>query len=144
MDAGLAAMRPSGRSLPDEKLKGAAAAGKNTAAVLFSDLMVEPERLKRIAGLFSTGRRKTFIFQPLDRAELDLPWEGSAAFSDMETGDEVTLAPAAARAAYQAAFSGWLKRASGAFSASGIKLFTAFTDAPPFVSLEKFVKLLQA
>ncbi|MDO8803363.1 MAG: DUF58 domain-containing protein [Elusimicrobiota bacterium] len=145
MDAGLAALRPSGASLPPEKLKGAAAAmGRNSSAVLLSDLMAEPERLKYLAGLFSSGRRKTFIFQPLDRAELDLPWDGCAAFSDMETGDEVTMAPAAVREAYRLEFSGWLKHTAGAFSASGIKSFTAFTEAPPFVSLEKFIKLLQA
>ncbi|MBI4351678.1 MAG: DUF58 domain-containing protein [Elusimicrobia bacterium] len=143
MDAGLAALRPSGLSLPAEKLKGAAAAmGGNSAAVLFSDLLVETERLKYLAGLFSSGRRRTYIFQPLDRAELDLPWDGCSAFSDMETGEEVVLAPAAARAAYRLEFSGWLKRAAVAFSASGIRSFTAFTDAPPFVSLEKFIKLL--
>ncbi|MBI4800895.1 MAG: DUF58 domain-containing protein [Elusimicrobia bacterium] len=142
MDAGLAALRPSGRSLPADKLKsGAAAMGRNWAAVLFSDLLVEPERLKYLAGLFSSGRMKTFVFQALDRAELDLPWDGCAKFSDMETGEEVTLAPAAVRAAYRLEFSGWLKRAAGAFSASGIKRFAAFTDAPPFVSLEKFIKL---
>ncbi len=142
MDAGLAALRPSGLSLPADKLKSAAAAmGKNSAAVLFSDLMAETERLKYLAGLFSSARINASVFQALDRAELDLPWEGCASFSDMETREEVTLAPAAAREAYRQEFTAWQKRAGGALSASGIKRFAAFTDAPPFVSLEKFIKL---
>lgn len=142
MDAGLAALRPSGTSLPADKLKSAVASmGRNSAAVLFSDLMAETERLKYLARLFSSGRIKASVFQALDRAELDLPWDGCAAFSDMETREELIMAPSAVRDSYRLEFAAWLKRASGAFSASGIKRFAAFTDAPPFVSLEKFIRL---
>lgn len=142
MDAGLAELRPSGHSLPPEIMKGAVAAmGRNSAAVLVSDLMTETGRLKYLAGLFSSGRVKACVFQALDRAELDLPWEGCAAFSDMETREELAMSPAAFRDAYRREFSAWLRRSAGVFSASGIRRFAAFTDAPPFVSLEKFIKL---
>lgn len=140
MDALLAGIEPSGDSLPPDPFRDIAAGlDRNSAAIVFSDFMAPPERLADFARLLSSFRGKAWAFQALDRAELELPWEGYASFKDMETGEEVSLSPAALRAEHGTEFARWLKRTGRLLSVSGIGSFTAFTDAPPFMSLEKLI-----
>ena len=140
MDALLAGTGPSGDSLPPGPFrKIAAGLDRNSAAVVFSDFMAPPERLAVFARLLSSFRGKAWAFRALDRAELELPWEGHAAFKDMETGEEIQLFPAALREDHGREFALWLKRTDRLFSVSGVGSFTAFTDTPPFMSLEKLI-----
>lgn len=142
MDAMLESLKPSGDSLPLEAFKNIASGlRKKSAVVVFSDFMAPPERLADFARLLASFRGKAWVFQTLDRAELQLPWEGYTAFQDMETGEEIHLSPSALREAHGREFALWLNRVEKLFSLSGIGTFTAFTDAPPFVTLEKLVRI---
>jgi len=142
MDELLDGPRPSGDSLPVGLFRNIAAnIGRNSAAVVFSDFMAPPERLADFARLMSSFRGKAWAFQILDRAELELPWSGHAAFQDMETGEEVHIAPAAVRRDYGAEFGLWVKRVEKLFSVSGVRAHPVFTDVPPFMALEKLVKI---
>jgi uncharacterized protein (DUF58 family) len=142
MDALLESLEPSGDSLPPGALKSVASElGRNSAAVVFSDFMAPSERMAAFVRLLSSFRGKAWAFQALDRAELDLPWIGRAAFKDMETGDEVQLAPDAVRTAHAKEFGLWVRRTEKLFSVSGIRAFTAFTDVQPFMALEKLIRI---
>ncbi len=142
MDALLERLKPSGDSLPLGPFRNMAAEfGRNSATVVFSDFMVPPERLAAFAGLLSSFRGKAWAFQALDRAELELPWAGHAAFKDMETGEEVHLAPAAVRRDHEREFGLWVKRTEKLFSLSGIRALTVFTDVPPFMALGKLIRI---
>lgn len=142
MDALLAGIKPSGASLPLGAFRNAAAElGRNSAAVVFSDFMAPPGQLAELARLLSSFRGKAWAFQALDRAELELPWTGYAAFKDMETGEEVLLSPDAVRRDHAAEFGLWVKRTEKMFSVSGIRAFTAFTDVAPFMALGKLIRI---
>ena len=142
MDAMLEGLKPSGDSLPLESFKRIVSGLKrNSAAVVFSDFMAPPERLAAFARLLASFRGKAWAFQALDRAELELPWEGYAAFQDMETGEEVPLSPSALRVAHGREFVLWLKHVEKLFSVSGVGAFAAFTDAPSFVTLGKLIRI---
>ncbi|HOW90416.1 MAG TPA: hypothetical protein PL037_09035, partial [Elusimicrobiales bacterium] len=140
-DSLLAGTVPSGDSLPFEAIRNAVSGmGRGAAAVVLSDFMAPPDRLAGAARLLSSFRGKAWAFQCLDRAELELPWAGYAVFRDMETGEDVALAPDAARAEYSGEFGLWMRRTERFFSASGVRVFSAFTDVPPLTALEKMIK----
>lgn len=141
MDSLLAGTVPSGDSLPLEPFRNAVSGmGRGSAAVVLSDFMVPQERLAGAARLLSSFRGKAWALQCLDRAEMELPWSGHAVFRDMETGDDVPLAPDAVRVEYSGEFGLWMRRTERFFSASGVRVFRAFSDVPPLTALEKMIK----
>lgn len=142
MDALLESTIPSGDSLPPGSFRNLAAGlARNSALIVFSDLMAPPGRLAVFARLLASFRGKAWIFQALDRAELELPWSGCAAFEDMETGEKLVLSPAAVREAHAGEFGLWARRTEKLFLRSGSGFFTAFTDTPPFMALEKVIRV---
>lgn len=68
--------------------------------VVISDLIDEPEKTARAIRLLSGHKHDVIVFHVQDPAEIDFPFEGAVLFRDMETGEEIELNPAAARARY--------------------------------------------
>jgi uncharacterized protein (DUF58 family) len=78
------------------------AIGKRGLVVLISDLFDDPARV--IDGLkhFRFRGSDVLVFHVLDHAERTFPFETPVRFRDLESGDEVAVAPQAARARYLA------------------------------------------
>lgn len=73
---------------------------KRGMIVLISDLFAPIEHLSSALGLLTASGHEVIIFQVLDPAELNFDFQTAARFEDLETGRDVFLEPALARANY--------------------------------------------
>jgi uncharacterized protein (DUF58 family) len=70
--------------------------------ILVSDLLDEPERVLKGLRLFRLKGNDVIVFHVLDRAELDLPFDGNVLFEDIEETElKVTADPQVIRRTYQ-------------------------------------------
>ncbi len=100
------AREPAGRAtdLAGPLEQAAATARKRGLVVLLSDLLAPTERLaSRLAGLRARGH-DVMVLRILDPAEIDFPFNVPARFRDAETGREIHVDPARARADYRRRF----------------------------------------
>ncbi|EDY21530.1 conserved hypothetical protein [Chthoniobacter flavus Ellin428] len=82
---------------------------KRGMIVLISDLLAPIDRLASALGLLTASGHEVIIFQVLDPAELNFDFQTAARFEDLETGRDVFLEPAQARANYVRRFSAHLE-----------------------------------
>lgn len=68
---------------------------------IVSDLYEEPDAIARAVRPLKYRGHDVIVFHVLDQAELDFPFEGSASFEDLETGDRMPIVPDALRSEYQ-------------------------------------------
>lgn len=98
--------------------------------VLASDLLDEPagviEGLKRLRFRGS----EVLVLQILDPAELTFPFEQAARFRDLESADEMPVAPARARRRYLERIDGLVERYRAALRPAGIDHVLLRTDRP--------------
>lgn len=78
----------------------ATAIRKRGLVVLISDLLDDPERVLQQLKHFRHHGTDVIVFQVLDPAELEFPFEHAARFRDIETADEVMAVPSTVRAGY--------------------------------------------
>jgi hypothetical protein len=70
--------------------------------VFLSDWYAEPERVRdALAGVRARGH-DLIAFHLLDPAERTFPYDDAGSFEDLETGDRLSVVPAALRERYQA------------------------------------------
>ncbi len=69
--------------------------------VLISDLFDKPEAIFQAIAHFRKKMHDVILIQPLDPAELELPFDRLAEFIDMETGEKLELDPSFARLEYK-------------------------------------------
>ena len=114
---------------------------KRGLVVLISDLLDDPDQV--IDGLRHLRFRGSdvLVFQVLDRAELTFPFEGSATFRDLESGERVITEPAAARAGYLAALEAHVERYRRELPAAGIDYRLLDTSAPLDLALHSFLSV---
>jgi hypothetical protein len=80
------------------------------------------------------------VFQVLDPAELTLAFERPTLFQDMETGREVYVDPAAARAGYVEKMTTHLAAVSGICEKLGVAYQRVTTDQPLELALFEFLE----
>jgi uncharacterized protein (DUF58 family) len=68
--------------------------------ILISDLHGDDESLQRALHHFRARRHEVIVFQVLDHAELDFPYQDTARFVDLETGEQIQVDPGFVRDAY--------------------------------------------
>ncbi|MBI4024247.1 MAG: DUF58 domain-containing protein [Verrucomicrobia bacterium] len=68
--------------------------------VVVSDLIDEPEQTLKSIRLIGSHGHDVIVFHIQDAAEIEFPFDGPTLFRDMETGEELEIDPASARAAY--------------------------------------------
>ena len=73
---------------------------RRSLVVVISDLIDEPQDTMRAIRLFATHRHDVVVFHLHDAAEQEFDFQGPTLFSDMETGEELEVDPAAVRQAY--------------------------------------------
>jgi uncharacterized protein (DUF58 family) len=88
--------------------------------ILMSDLLDDPDAVIRGLKHFVYRGSDVLVFQVLDPAELEFPFDRATTFEDLETGDEVVAAPAEVRQHYLKALHAMLDRYRRELGAAGI------------------------
>ena len=73
---------------------------KRGLVVLISDLLDDPDRVLEGLKHFRYRGTEVIVFQILDPAELNFPFEQAARFRDVETSEEVLAVPSTVRPMY--------------------------------------------
>ncbi len=113
---------------------------KRSLIVLISDLLAPIETLPHHLGLLRAHGHDVVVFQTLDRAELELPFEGPTVIEDMETGQQIHFDPHASQAGYQQRLVAHLDAVAAACGSYGIDHHLIPTDQPLELALLAFLQ----
>ncbi len=95
-------IRPGGRSeIERPLLKVAEALHRRSILALISDLYEEPEAVLRAVSYLKNKGNDVLVFQVLDPAEIDFPFEGAAQFEELESGERIPVVPERQREGYR-------------------------------------------
>ncbi|MCG8468722.1 MAG: DUF58 domain-containing protein [Gemmatimonadetes bacterium] len=75
-------------------------------AILVSDLYADPKHVLECVGTLRSRGQDIIVFQVLDPAEVDFPFEAPRSFEDLETGERLPITPDAMRDEYLSAVEG--------------------------------------
>lgn len=140
MDLMLCKVNPCGISFPQDVFKSfLQRIEKHSVLVIFSDLMMEYEKLLHLARLIGSKKIRTYVFHVLDHDEFAVPWSGAVRFKDMEIDAKCTLRPDYFREIYKTEFSKWLKFCKTCFSSSKMLYFPCWTDVDVDTMIGKFL-----
>ncbi|GBC82627.1 hypothetical protein HRbin10_01755 [bacterium HR10] len=124
-------MKPGGISAISEALRRIAERlRRRSLVVLLSDLYEPPETLGPALRLLRAHGQDLIVFQILDESEVEFPFTEAARFVDIETGEDVPVAPEALRASYREAVRRHLDEIEGFCRAHGIGYQRMFTTQP--------------
>jgi uncharacterized protein (DUF58 family) len=98
--------------------------------VLLSDMLTPLDDMERELGLLAAMQHDVVIFQVLDPAELDFPFDEAATFTDVEGGGRMLLEPAAARKSYLQRLQAHLDRLRSICARHGVEYRLLRSDAP--------------
>ncbi len=98
--------------------------------VMLSDFLTPLDELERDLGLLTAMQHDVVLFQILDPAELDFPFEDAAAFEDAESGRKLLLEPSAVRKNYLARLHAHLERLRRLCERHGVEYRLIRTDRP--------------
>lgn len=113
---------------------------KRGLMVLISDLLAPIETLAASLALLTASRHEVIIFQVLDPAELDFDFKSATRFLDVETGRDLFLEPASAKADYQRRLDAHLASVRGICERLGITHVQLSTAQPLELALFDFLK----
>ncbi|NIR46169.1 MAG: DUF58 domain-containing protein [Gemmatimonadetes bacterium] len=82
-------------------LKVAEAIKRRSIVAIISDLYDEPENVARSASVLENKGNDVIVFQVLDKAELEFPFDEPAQFEDLESGERIPVVPERQREAYR-------------------------------------------
>lgn len=114
-------------------------ASKRGLVVLLSDLLAPVEVLETQLGYLRSRGHEVVVMRVLDRAELEFRFEESSLFHDLESGRELYVDPAAARAEYLRRFAEHSEAIVLACHRLGIDQMTLTTDRPLELALFDFL-----
>jgi uncharacterized protein (DUF58 family) len=96
--------------------------------IVISDLFTDLESLYVALGKLQHAGHDVLVFQVLDRDEVELPFDGSVIFRDIEGAEEVFAEPRAFRKAYRDAMKQFLEEAERRCRICGIDYLRLMTD----------------
>lgn len=108
----------------------AATVRKRGLIVLVSDLLASAGELGTRLGYLRSRGHDVIVLRVLDPAEIDFGFETPAMFRDAESGRELYIDPAAARAEYRRRFAAHAAAMEGACRDLGIEYTSLTTDQP--------------
>jgi len=82
-------------------LKIAEATKRRSIILLISDLYEEPQSVLRAISYLKNKGNDVLVFQVLDPAEIEFPFEGPVHFEDLESGERIPVVPELQREQYQ-------------------------------------------
>lgn len=118
----------------------AATVRKRGMVVLVSDLLAPLDTLQTNLGYLKSQGHEVVVLRVLDPAELDFQFDRPAIFEDLESGRELYVDPAAARAEYLRRFSGHAASLTALCGELGIDLHLLRTDGPLELALFDFLR----
>ena len=98
--------------------------------VLVSDLYAEPKTVLDAVGALRSKGQDVIVFQILDPAEVDFPFEAARSFEDLETGERLPVKPDDMRAEYLALVEGHVGELARLLAERGIDHELAVTSTP--------------
>lgn len=98
--------------------------------VMLSDFLTPLDDLEREIGLLTAMQHDVVIFHVMDPAELEFPFDESAAFADSESGKKLLLEPAMVRKNYLARLQAHLDRLRKLCDRHGVEYRLIRTDRP--------------
>lgn len=140
MDSMLCEVIPQGTSFPPDVFKNfLQKIEKHSILVIFSDLMMEHEKLLHMVRLIGSKKIRTYVFHVMDSDEINIPWSGAVRFKDMEADARCTLRPDYFREIYKTEFSKWLKFCKTCFTSSKMLYFPCITNVDIDAMIAKFL-----
>jgi len=112
---------------------------KRGLVVLISDLLAPINTLETSLALLTASGHEVLLFQVLDPAEVNFSFEAAAKFRDLETGHDLFLEPALARAGYQRLFEAHRADVRAICERLGITLHALVIDQPLELALYHFL-----
>ncbi len=116
---------------------------KRSLIVLISDLLAPVESLAGPLALLTASRHEVVVFQVLDPAERTFDFDQAARFLDMESGRDLFLDPALARAEYVRKLEAHVEAVRGECQKLGISHVLLDTSQPLELALFDFLKARQ-
>jgi uncharacterized protein (DUF58 family) len=133
-------IRPAGQgSLAGPLMKIAEATKRRSILALVSDLYDEPEAVVRAANVLKNKGNDVIVFQILDPAELNFPFDEASHFLDLESGDRIPVVPEQQREQYLELMNGHLAEMSRLLIESQIDYFLFDTSQPLDHALFKYL-----
>jgi uncharacterized protein (DUF58 family) len=108
--------------------------------VLISDFFAPLEELESRLGYLRAAGNEVVIFQILDPAEQEFPFDEAALFVDAETGREIYVDPQQARNQYQQRLEQHLNQLSACGNRLGIQVNRLTTEIPLERALSEFLR----
>ncbi len=96
--------------------------------IVLSDLLTDLESFYVALGKLQHAGHDVLVFQMLDRDELELPFDGSVIFRDIEGDDELFAEPRAFRKAYREAMQQFIGEAERRLRVCGIDYLRILTE----------------
>ncbi len=90
-----------GSNLERALLKIAEATRRRSIVLLISDLYDEPQSVLRAVSYVKNKGNDVLVFQVLDPAEIEFPFEGPVHFEDLESGEKIPVVPELQREQYR-------------------------------------------
>jgi uncharacterized protein (DUF58 family) len=90
-----------GSNLERALLKIAEATKRRSIVLLISDLYDEPQSVLRAISYLKNKGNDVLVFQVLDPAEIEFPFEGPVHFEDLESGERIPVVPELQREQYR-------------------------------------------
>lgn len=113
---------------------------KRGLVVLISDLLAPLTELETSLALLTASGHEVVIFQVLDPAELDFSFSTAARFEDLETGRDLFIDPATARADYRRRLEAHLEAVKAIAQRLGLTHTQIDTAQPLELALFDFLK----
>ena len=107
--------------------------------VLLSDLLAPLDILSARLGMLRARGHEVVVFQILDPREIDFEFDKAAQFTDLESGQQHFIDPAAARAGYLDKLREHLDAAGALCQSAGIDYFLSPSDRPFDLALYDFL-----
>ncbi|MDB6150210.1 MAG: hypothetical protein JWQ44_1658 [Chthoniobacter sp.] len=109
--------------------------------VLVSDLLAPLATLETSLALLTASGHEVLVFQLLDPAEVSFTFDAPARFVDLETGRDIFLEPALARAEYQRRLEAHTAEVRAVCERLGVTLQRLTSDQPLELALFDFLKV---
>jgi uncharacterized protein (DUF58 family) len=98
--------------------------------VLLSDMLDDAQRVMNIAKVLRKRRQEVVVFHVMDRAELELPYEGLTLFEGLEGEGELLVEPDDIRARYQEELTAHIRGIERECRDGDIEYFRVMTTQP--------------
>ena len=126
-------------SLTEPLLQVTELLGRKGILVLVSDFYEEPDSVMRAIGPLRARGHDVIVFQVMDPAELEFPFEDASGFEDLETGEQIPVVPGKLKDDYKQMVADHLEALSSRFTSNRIDYTLLDTSKPLDLALFQYL-----